>query len=225
MRVPTARIICAGVLGFYAVPCWVPNTDWTLTPLPGEPETFLLSLKERGGSPSEMNTEHQAEQEAVISKYSVASFRLIEGLGQLTKNLWLWDLVAFKFADICAQWRAEFTPIQWLNTSLLIYFYVECLEVLHCIMSSLSSFSVLHACFCYFICAYRFHFTWSAWLFATNLSCQHLDFSMSELQLQLCLDWDQHDWPFMPSIKSVSEHYLVCPMHNMTLIIVLDKDA
>lgn len=36
-----------------------------------------------------MNTEHQAEQEAVISKYSVASFRLIEGLGQLTKNLWL----------------------------------------------------------------------------------------------------------------------------------------
>lgn len=72
--------------------------------------------------------------------------------------------------------------------------------------------------------SYHFHFT-SAWLFATNLSCQHLDFSMSELQLQLCLDWDQHDWPFMPSIKSVSEHYLVCPMHNMTVIIVLDKDA
>ncbi|KAM6308395.1 DENN domain-containing protein 5A isoform 1-T1 [Aegotheles albertisi] len=37
---------------------------------------------------------------------------------------------------------------------------------------------------------------------------EHLDFSMSELQLQLCLDWDQHDWPFMPSIKSVSERYL-----------------
>lgn len=104
---------------------------------------------------------------------------------------------------------------------LQIYFYVECLGVLHCIMSSLFSFSVLHACFYYFICAYHFHFT-SAWLFATNLSCQHLDFSMSELQLQLCLDWDQHDWP---SIKSVSEHYLVCPMHNMTVIIVLDKYA
>lgn len=92
-------------------------------------------------------------------------------------------------------------------------------------MSSLFSFSVLHACFYYFISAYHFHFTWSAWLFATNLSCQHLDFSMSELQLQLCLDWDQHDWPFIPSIKSVSERYLVCPMHNMTVIIVLDKDA
>ncbi|XP_053923217.1 DENN domain-containing protein 5A isoform X2 [Cuculus canorus] len=37
---------------------------------------------------------------------------------------------------------------------------------------------------------------------------EHLEFSMSELQLQLCLDWDQHDWPFMPSIKSVSERYL-----------------
>ncbi|XP_037257866.1 DENN domain-containing protein 5A isoform X11 [Falco rusticolus] len=37
---------------------------------------------------------------------------------------------------------------------------------------------------------------------------EHLDFSMSELQLQFCLDWDQHDWPFMPCIKSVSEHYL-----------------
>ncbi|XP_075567909.1 DENN domain-containing protein 5A isoform X1 [Pelecanus crispus] len=37
---------------------------------------------------------------------------------------------------------------------------------------------------------------------------EHLDFSMSELQLQLYLDWDQHDWPFMPSIKSVSERYL-----------------
>ncbi|XP_054057068.1 DENN domain-containing protein 5A isoform X3 [Rissa tridactyla] len=37
---------------------------------------------------------------------------------------------------------------------------------------------------------------------------EHLDFSMSELQLQLCLDWDQHDWPFVPSIKSVSERYL-----------------
>ncbi|XP_040464081.1 DENN domain-containing protein 5A isoform X3 [Falco naumanni] len=37
---------------------------------------------------------------------------------------------------------------------------------------------------------------------------EHLDFSMSELQLQFCLDWDQHDWPFMPCIKSVSERYL-----------------
>lgn len=95
------------------------------------------------------------------------------------------------------------------------FFFVLCLH---------SSFSVLHACFYYFIRAYGFHFT-SAWLFATNLSYQHPDFSMSELQLQLCLDWDQHDWPFMPSIKSVSEHYLVCPMHNMTVIIVLDKNA
>lgn len=87
------------------------------------------------------------------------------------------------------------------------------------------SFSVLHACFYYFMYTYHFHFTWSIWLLATNLSCQHLDFSMPELQLQLCLGWDQHDWPFMPSIKSVSERYLVCWMHDMTVIVVLDKDA
>lgn len=103
---------------------------------------------------------------------------------------------------------------------LRIYFYVECLGVL-CYVFTLFCFAclllLLHM-------SYHFHFT-SAWLFATNLSCQHLDFSMSELQLQSCLDWDQHDWPFMPSIKSVSEHYLVCSMHNMTVVIVLDKDA
>jgi len=92
-------------------------------------------------------------------------------------------------------------------------------------MSSLFSFSVLHACFYYFICAYHFHVTWYACLFAANLPYQHLDFSMSELQLQLSLDWDQHDWPSMPSIKSVSERCLVCPMDSVTVIIVLDKDA
>ncbi|XP_048342370.1 DENN domain-containing protein 5A isoform X3 [Sphaerodactylus townsendi] len=37
---------------------------------------------------------------------------------------------------------------------------------------------------------------------------EHLDFVLPELQLQLCLDLDQHDWPFTHSIKSVSELYL-----------------
>ncbi|XP_074853539.1 DENN domain-containing protein 5A isoform X9 [Carettochelys insculpta] len=37
---------------------------------------------------------------------------------------------------------------------------------------------------------------------------EHLDFSLPELHLQSYLDWDQHDWPFRPSIKSVSDLYL-----------------
>lgn len=156
----------------------------------------------------------------------------MEALGQSTK-----------ICDIEAQWllncrrlctvevRVYTHPVIkhhlffFLSALLLICFYVDCLGVLHYIMSSLFSFSVLHACFYYFMYTYHFHFTWSIWLFATNLSCQHLDFSMPELQLQLCLGWDQHDWPFMPSIKSVSERYLVCWMHDMTIIVVLDKDA
>lgn len=175
-----------------------------------------------------MNTGGQAEQE--VSNCSVGSFKQIEALQQPTKigaaeTFYLKTFVPsggqslHQPTDLTPSFLFSF-QIHYLR----IYFYVECLGVLHCIMASLFSFSVLHACFYYFVCAYHFHFT-SAWLFATNLSCQHLDFSMSELQLQLCLDWDQHDWPFMPSIKSVSEHYLVCQMHNVTVVIVLDKDA
>lgn len=63
-------------------------------PLPGEPETFLLSVKEWGGSPSDMNTGDQAEQEAVVSKCHVVSFGHWS-FGAANKNLWNWDLVAF----------------------------------------------------------------------------------------------------------------------------------
>nr|XP_060623091.1 DENN domain-containing protein 5A isoform X1 [Anolis sagrei ordinatus] len=34
------------------------------------------------------------------------------------------------------------------------------------------------------------------------------DFPLTELQLQLCLVLDQHEWPFRHSVKSVSERYL-----------------
>nr|XP_028587534.1 DENN domain-containing protein 5A isoform X4 [Podarcis muralis] len=37
---------------------------------------------------------------------------------------------------------------------------------------------------------------------------EQLDFPLPDLQLQFCLDMDQHDWPFRHSFKSVSELYL-----------------
>ncbi|XP_062833661.1 DENN domain-containing protein 5A isoform X1 [Anolis carolinensis] len=37
---------------------------------------------------------------------------------------------------------------------------------------------------------------------------EQLDFPLTELQLQLCLVLDQHEWPFRHSVKSVSELYL-----------------
>nr|XP_028587517.1 DENN domain-containing protein 5A isoform X2 [Podarcis muralis] len=37
---------------------------------------------------------------------------------------------------------------------------------------------------------------------------RELDFPLPDLQLQFCLDMDQHDWPFRHSFKSVSELYL-----------------
>lgn len=192
-------------------------------PFPRWIRDFHIKPKEWGGSSSEINAEDQAKQEAVVAECnvetvnknpcqrSVAPSKLQiyghnGGHSLHQSNGWTSSLLFFPFSFVTYY-------VYCLGSSALYYVFI------------LFSFSVLHAYFCYFVCAYHMHFTWFLWLFATNLSCQHPDFSMPELQLQLCLDWDQHDWPFMPSIKSVSEHYLVCQVHHMTVSIVLDKDA
>lgn len=168
------------------------------------------------------------KQEAAVSECNVASLRQIEVLRQsmnihFSEALWLLSCkylytiegivytnltiehqVFFQLSYLLCLLPWEFCTVLCLHSFLLFCF--ACLLLL------------LHTCL-------TMYFTWFLWLFATDLSCQHLDFSMPELQLQLCLDWDQHDWPFMPSIKSVSEHYLVCQVHNMNVSIVLDKDA
>lgn len=81
---------------------------WPL--LLGEPQTSTENL--RVGRELFWD-EHWGQAEQEVSNCSVGSFKQIEALWQLNKNLCNWN---FLLANICAQWRAEFTPIHWFNT-------------------------------------------------------------------------------------------------------------
>lgn len=107
-----------------------------------------------------MNTGGQAEQE--VSNCSFGSFKLIEALWQPTKICAMETFYLQTFVPSGGQslhQSTDLTPSFLFSFQihyLRIYVYVECLGVLHCILSSLFSFSVLHACFYYFICLTTF---------------------------------------------------------------------